>query len=114
MWIAMKRMKIVRGGEVVWVDPGDPVPEASTWPNFPSWERQGFIRKSRRGEIVEPVAVNPVRKLKQVSTPELLSDVDELELKGEGECPYCDKNFLRLEMHIGRCKSRPQTDEEQL
>lgn len=48
MWIAGKRMKIKRDGGYVWVDPGDPVPEAKFWPNRSPWIRGGFIRESRR------------------------------------------------------------------
>jgi hypothetical protein len=44
-WVAGKRQRVKRDGEYVWVEPGDPLPEADTWPNRESWERQGFIRK---------------------------------------------------------------------
>jgi len=65
MWIASKRMKILRGKTTVWVDPGDPVPEAETWPNRNAWERQGFIRKIRRGEVVAAPVSGTVAETRQ-------------------------------------------------
>jgi hypothetical protein len=57
-WIAGKRQRIKRDGEYVWVDPGDPVPEAEHWPNRNAWERQGYIRRIKgHAASVESVEV---------------------------------------------------------
>ena len=44
MWVAVKLQTIKRGKGYVQVKPGDPIPEASTWPNLKANERTGFIR----------------------------------------------------------------------
>lgn len=61
-WVAGKRQRVKRKGKYVWVDPGDPVPEAEHWPNRESWERQGYIRRvNASGKPVGPVSVETRR-----------------------------------------------------
>ncbi len=81
MWIAGKRMKIKRNGSYVWINPGDPVPEAETWPNRDSWERTGHIRRTRRTSEVAAAVATEIRHAPRphiVSRPEpsLASPVD--------------------------------------
>ena len=47
-YIVGKRMKISRDGELIWVNPGDPVPEAEFWPNLNAWIRQKYVREVNR------------------------------------------------------------------
>ncbi len=129
-WIAGKRMKIKRGRENVWVNPGDPVPEAETWPNRSAWERTGHIRPTRRGEEVAPVEVK-VSKIHRKPRPPIVmpptdpgpapdaEEIDEIlaadtdtkeeanpePLTGPGECPFCEQDFVQLERH--NCKKAP-------
>jgi len=134
MWIAGKKMTIKRNGEHVEVTPGDPVPEADTWPNRDAWENQGYIRLVGRRLSVEEEAAfvrmsaegragTAVREGDKAKAPakETAVDVtvdrptkvptgDEVapeELKGPGECPYCGGDFLRLELHVPKCKKNP-------
>jgi hypothetical protein len=44
-WVANKRQQIRRNGEYVWVNPGDPLPEAEFWPNRSAHVRQKMIRE---------------------------------------------------------------------
>lgn len=43
MYVAGKVQKIVRNGETVTVQPGDPVPECTSWPTFKACLNTGFI-----------------------------------------------------------------------
>jgi len=134
-WIAGKRQRVKRDGEYVWVEPGDPIPEAEYWPNRKSWERQGFIRHVARG--TEPVSskksptMTATRAAQTPTSPEARESIsrgqesegvskapvppeEATEAKGEttehlsgpGACPWCGKDFMRLERHI--CKKRPE------
>lgn len=51
MWIAKKEQTIKRNGAYVKVFPGDPVPEAATWPNRKSWIDGGYIKWVDRDEV---------------------------------------------------------------
>jgi len=44
-WIATKAIRVLRAGSYVDLRPGDPCPEAETWPNLGAWERTGYVRK---------------------------------------------------------------------
>lgn len=39
-------MKVARDGGHAYVVPGDPVPEASSWPNRVPWIMEGFIEEA--------------------------------------------------------------------
>lgn len=55
MWIATKVIAVRRDGEVVRLNPGDPVPEAEFWPNRGAMIRRKAIRWIEREEApVEP------------------------------------------------------------
>lgn len=43
MWVAGKSIQIKRGKGYVRLNPGDPVPEAATWPNVNACQRIGEI-----------------------------------------------------------------------
>lgn len=53
-WIATKAQKIKRDGKYIDLKPGDPVPEAETWPNREAWERWGYIKRVSRDTAPEP------------------------------------------------------------
>jgi hypothetical protein len=84
-WIAGKRQRVKRNGEYVWVNPGDPLPEAEHWPNRSSWERQGYIRQVKRGALVEAVKVETRRTnaftKKRRSKPKAKPKVEKVEKK---------------------------------
>ena len=63
MWIAKKQMQVKRDGGYVTVKPGEPVPEAATWPSPRTWVDGGFIKWVDREEkpIVKPVVKPPVK-----------------------------------------------------
>ena len=63
MWIAKKQQQVKRGGTYVTVYPGDPIPEADTWPNQKTWIDGGFIKWVERGAPApaKPVAVKTVK-----------------------------------------------------
>lgn len=43
-WVAKKRMRVSRNGEIIDVFPGDPVPEAEHWSTLKACVRTGFLR----------------------------------------------------------------------
>ena len=63
MWIAKKQMQVKRDGGYVAVKPGEPVPEASTWPSTRTWVDGGFIKWVDREEkpIVKSVVKPPAK-----------------------------------------------------
>ena len=84
MWITGKRMKIQRGAGYVWLNPGDPVPEAENWHNKTPWINGGFIKKSRRVEM--PVdLVEPEVVAVEVAPPPVLEPEPEPEPEPERE-----------------------------
>ncbi len=42
-WAAKKVLRVQRDGQIVLVNPGEPVPEAAHWKNRGAYERQGYI-----------------------------------------------------------------------
>lgn len=44
-WIATKAIVVLRAGSYVDLKPGEPCPEAETWPNLSAWERLGHVRR---------------------------------------------------------------------
>jgi hypothetical protein len=63
--------------------PGDPVPEAATWPRLESWVRSGAIIAKPAGSVTPPAA--PERPVEPVSEP-VAAEVPETpeEPKGRG------------------------------
>lgn len=43
-YYAVQRIKVMRAGKVVWLDPGEAIPEAHSWANPKAWEDAGKIR----------------------------------------------------------------------
>lgn len=91
-WIALKRQKVQRGGRVVEVQPGDPIPEAEHWPNRPAWIRRGYIRETKDTPAVKAasvsVSVKPPKKVKakkvapvETTEPVVIEKVEEAEEK---------------------------------
>ena len=121
MWIAGKKQRIKRDGEYIWVEPGDPVPEAENWPNRASWERQGYIRlvgRRAHAEQVASVAAGvAVRRqaAKRPEKPPMARNAEAPKAKatpeqsGPGVCKWCGGDYRQLEKH--RCKMRP-TEEQ--
>jgi len=67
--------------------PGDPVPEAATWPNCAAHERQGFIEEKDESDTLVPEVVSEVAP--EVA-PEIISEpevpfalVEKVEVKKE-------------------------------
>lgn len=81
-WFAKKRMKIKRDNKYVFVNPGDEVPEAETWPNKEAWERQGYIRflpreqKAIAEDKARPIPVEPVEPVEPVKPVEPVEPVE--------------------------------------
>jgi len=67
-WVAKKRQKIQRGNKVVWVEPGDPIPEAEYWRNRQIWIDSGHI--ALVGEVPAEVAKKVKVKPKPKPEPE--------------------------------------------
>lgn len=63
MWVAKKRILIHRGKGHVWLNPGDPVPEAAGWRNVKAIARQGKIEWIE-DPIPESESNRPILKLK--------------------------------------------------
>lgn len=53
MFVAAMRCKIKRKGKTVWVERGDPVPEAENWPDQQMWINAGYVRFVDRPEPIK-------------------------------------------------------------
>ena len=51
-YIALRRLAIGNG----WREPGEPVPEAATWPNLAPWISGGYVKEVPDSEAPPPLA----------------------------------------------------------
>jgi hypothetical protein len=118
MFYAVKRQMIKRDGGYVWVQPGDEVPEAGSWPNLKALIRQRFIRETKfeskwermgkfaRKEAAREEAKKEAVKIKiskpapePVPAPADKKTEAEKVKTGPGTCKKCGKDFQRIQMH---------------
>ena len=90
MWIAKKQQQVKRDGKYVTVYPGDPIPEAATWPSTKSWVDGGFIKWVERTaqEPTKPIAVKTSKAAPTVDVAKLdLSPKSKPKKKGKKKTP---------------------------